>query len=189
MLDKSGSRGGYPSLPSGDDGMGCDSLFRQVDAKQGKRSLNGNPYSTPNGGPGQSNDSASGGLSLPLSSESRVDLRFCANIATFLSVFCVAAAVYSSYATIRDLRDLTREFGGWTWLHYLTVVRALFIPVLLAFSCFTWRCASSLRTVSSIRQLPNDHEMDTHIRRFTWLWIGTLLSRLSRFLKSPRDTG
>ena len=135
------------------------------------KQLNNNPYNSPS----ESGAASSPNKSPALSDESKANLRFGANIAKALSIGCVLAAFYTCYATIRGINDLNEIYGNWTWLHYLTIVRSFYLPVLLAFSWITWRLGSSMFEIANIGSSLMDAEWDKHASNATWLCIGLSL--------------
>ena len=127
-----------------------------------------NPYKTPPRAERPQEDSC-------LTPEGRLNLAFAASISHGLSFFCAAAAVYAVYSLITNLCALAFEFDGWTWLHYLEIVRGLFIPALVILSWFLRQLTSSLRELSNSECPLNQNEVDVHIKRGTWVLIGVSL--------------
>ena len=144
-----------------------------VDAKRHKcaKPLNNNPYNSPIQKSGREDlvrDTS-------LSEDSKANLFFAAKIARVLSVGCGLASIYTAYTTYDGVRSLTEIYGGWIWLHYLTLVRGLYIPTLLLFAWVSWRAASSMREIAKIDSGKPIAAWNQHVSNATWVWIGLLL--------------
>lgn len=140
--------------------------------------------SKPDNSPGEPNqdDSEAEKSTLQLSKESRDNFGFAAKIAFTISVCCILGAIYTGYVAIRDIRDLNEIYGGWSWIHYLTLVRSLFLPVLLVFSLISWRAASSMREIGTAGTIDSE-TWDKHSSNATWVWIGLTLFVLVSMLE------
>lgn len=118
-----------------------------------------------------------------MTSELVANLVFSAKIATAISIFCLVAAMHSTYATIRDFRDLNVIFGQWTPLHFLTAARALLIPASIVFSVISWRCSTLLKNLSSLARPVQANELSGLVAGYTWLWIGISLFAAATMLE------
>ena len=145
--------------------------------------MNTNPYNPPRNDADIANDEPK----EILTEESMANLRFAAKTATALSVFCFVGAVYTGFVALRDIRDLNAVYGGWTWIHYLTVVRTLFLPTLLVFASTAWRAAGVMRKIGFAIERGRHIDWNNHVSNTTWLWIAlSLFAVVSLFEMAAR---
>lgn len=118
-----------------------------------------------------------------LTEESKANLGFASKIATVLSIVCVIGAVYTFFVAWRDIRDLNEIYGEWTWIHYLTVIRTLFLPALLAFACIAWQAAGTMRAIGLSESAGKSVDWNQHATNTTWLWIALSLFAVVSFFE------
>ncbi|MFT5300476.1 MAG: hypothetical protein ACI814_001253 [Mariniblastus sp.] len=62
-----------------------------------------------------------------------------------------------------------------TWIHYLTVILSLFLPVLLVLAWIAKGAANSMRDIGTTGSAPQFIDWNKHASATTWLWIGLTL--------------
>jgi hypothetical protein len=143
--------------------------------------LNSNPYNSPR------KDSAMDEPNEMLSEESKANLRFAASIASVLSVVCIVGAIHTGFVAWRDIRDLNALYGEWTWIHYLTVIRTLFLPALIVFAWIAWQASGTMRDIGRAKSDGKLVDWNKHASSTTWLWIAlTLFAVVSLFEMAAR---